>query len=72
MHDGLVYRSPRRAEIGELGLGALSLQDIGRRHCFAALLVGDRALDDRPVDATGRTLIGSVGNILKTAIDYRL
>src|SRR6516165_10101907 len=71
MSDGFVYRCARRAEIRKLRLDTFALQHVDRRHRLAALLVGNSALDNRPVDAASRVLIGLVGHILKTPIDYR-
>ena len=71
MNNGLVRRRPRSAEAGEFGVYAVALQNIGGRYRLAALLVGHRALDDRPVDATGEIVLGGVDQILKTAIDDR-
>src|SRR5215469_7716975 len=69
MNDGLVYRRASRAEIGILRLDTFTLQHVDRRHRLAALLVGNSALDNRPMDAASRVLIGLVGHILKTPID---
>ena len=69
MNDGLVNRRPSCAKAGEFGVDAVALQHINRRHCLAALLIGDRPLDDRPVDAAGGALIGLIGNVLETPID---
>src|SRR6516165_2754907 len=71
MNNGLVRRRPRSAETGEFGVYAVALQNIGGRYRLAALLVGHRALDDRPVDATGEIVLGCIDQILKTAIDDR-
>jgi len=71
MNDGLVYRCPRRAEIGKFGVRPLTLQNIDGRHWFAALLIGDCPFDYRPVHPTGGALLGLVDNILETPIDDR-
>src|ERR1700745_1269270 len=71
MNNGFVRRRPSSAETGKLGVDAIALQNIGGRNRLAALLVGHRALDDRPVDATCEVVRGRVDHILKTAIDNR-
>jgi hypothetical protein len=79
MNDSLIHRRPRRAEIGEFRLGAIALQDVLRRNRFRRALIGDRALDDRPIDAPRsafrrRFAFGRRrgGDILEAAIDDRL
>src|ERR1700757_3457759 len=71
MNDSFVHRGARRAEIGKLRLYAFALQHVGRRHRLAALLVGDSALDNCPMDAARGGLIRLVGHILKTPIHHR-
>ena len=57
------------AEARELALGAVALQHVGSRDRLAADLVGDGALDDRPVDAP---LTALVLDILEPAVDDRV
>src|SRR6516165_3757865 len=71
MDNGLVRRRPRGAETGEFGVYAVAFQNIGDRYRLAVLLVGHRALDDGPVDATDEIVLYFVDQILETAIDDR-
>jgi hypothetical protein len=71
MDDGLVRSRPRGAETREFGVDTVALEHIGGRYRLAAFVVGYRALDDRPVDAPGEIVLGSVDDILKAAIDNR-
>ena len=71
MNDGLVGGGAGGAEIGKFRFRPFALQHIGRRHRLAAFLVGDRALDDRPVNAPAAAVFGLVGNILETTVDHR-
>jgi len=71
MDDRLVGGSAGGAKIGKLGLGAFALQHIGCRHRLAAFLVGDGALDDRPMHPPGPAVLGLVGDILEPSIDRR-
>src|SRR6516225_3923233 len=71
MNNGLVRRRPRSAETGEFGVYAVALQNIGGRYRLTALLVGHRALRDRPVDATGEVVLGRVSHVLEATIDNR-
>ena len=78
MDDGLVDRRARRAEIGKFRLRAVALQDVLRRNRLCGALIGDGALDDRPIDATRpafrRFAFGRRRrrDILEAAIDHRL
>ena len=69
MNNSFIYRVARRAEAGEFAVDAVALQDIALRHRFAADLVGDGALDDRPVDPARA---GLLLDIFETAIDDRI
>src|SRR6516165_1988418 len=71
MDNGFVRRRPCGAETGEFGVDTVALEHIGGRYRLAAFLVGNRALDDRPVDAPGEIVLGRVDDILKAAIDNR-
>jgi len=71
MNNGLVRSGPRSAETGEFGVDAVAPQNIGGRYRLAALLVGHRALDDRPVDATGEVVLDRINHILEATIDNR-
>jgi hypothetical protein len=71
MHNGFVRSRPCGAETGVFGVDAVALQNIGGRYRLTALLVGYRALRDRPVDATGEVVFGHVNHILEAAIDNR-
>src|ERR1700757_1296959 len=71
MNDSLVYSRARRPEIGKLGLDPFALQHIECRHRLAASLVGDRALDNRPVHPACDALVRIVGHVLKPPINHR-
>src|SRR6516162_1764818 len=72
MNDRLVRGQPRSAETGEFGVDAVALQHIGSGYRLTALLIGHRALGDRPVDAPGQVVLGRVDHVLEAAIDNRL
>jgi hypothetical protein len=78
MNDGLVHRRACCAEIGEFRFRAVALQDVLRRNGFRRTLIGDRALDDRPIDAPRPPVRGGFTfrgrrrrDILEAAIDDR-
>ncbi|MFZ2003683.1 MAG: hypothetical protein WAV02_01245, partial [Stellaceae bacterium] len=67
--NGFVHRISGGAETGELAVDAVALQHIALRHRLAADLVGDGALDDRPVNAARA---GLFLDILEATIDDRI
>jgi hypothetical protein len=69
MNNGLVDRAAGGAEIWELAVDSIALQDIDRRHRLAADQIGGGALDNRPVYPTGTTFFF---DILKAAVDHRV
>src|SRR5205807_2495114 len=69
MGDGLVDGRARRTQIRELRLAAVAPQHIGRREDPGAALIGARALQDGPVDASGCALGRGIGHILEAAVD---
>ena len=78
MNDSLIHRRPRRPEIGEFHLRAIALQDVLRGNRFCRALIGNRALDDRPIDAPRSALCRRFafgrrrrGDVLEAAIDDR-
>lgn len=69
MHDLFVDRVPRRAERGEFAVRPVALQHITLRHRLTADLIGDCALDDRPVHPARA---GLLLDILEAAVDHRI
>src|SRR5580658_1020639 len=69
MDDLLVDGVARRTERRELAVRAVALHHIAVRHRLAADLVGDGALDDRPVDPARAALLLDV---LEAPIDHRV
>src|SRR5256885_832092 len=69
MDDRLVNRAPGGAEIGELRVAAVALQQITRRDRLPADLIGRRALEDCPVHPAR---LAFFFDIIETAVNNRV
>jgi len=68
VNDRLVDGTAGRAEARKFGVVAVALQDVAHRHRRASDLIGDGALDDRPVHPAGFAFTFAL-DILEPAVD---